>query len=198
MNSSRQGPGARQYKDLLLLLFNYISEFNMEVAVVPLTPLDIHNKEFSRGFRGYDEDEVNEFLDQVIKDYEIVLREKKELEEKVDSLGEKLGHFSNIEQTLNKSILIAQETAEDVKRGAQKEAKLIVKEAEKNADRIINESLAKSRKIGYEIEELKKQAKVFRTRFRMLIEAQLEMIENDDWDEIVTAADEFVAAGEVE
>ncbi|GAA3323178.1 hypothetical protein GCM10020331_046000 [Ectobacillus funiculus] len=44
---------------------------------MPLTPLDIHNKEFGRGFRGYDEDEVNEFfLDQVIKDYELVLREK--------------------------------------------------------------------------------------------------------------------------
>lgn len=46
---------------------------------MPLTPLDIHNKEFTRAFRGYDEDEVNEFLDQVIKDYEAVLREKKDL-----------------------------------------------------------------------------------------------------------------------
>lgn len=46
---------------------------------MPLTPLDIHNKEFSKGFRGYDEDEVNEFLDQIIKDYEILIREKKSL-----------------------------------------------------------------------------------------------------------------------
>ena len=44
---------------------------------MPLSPLDIHNKEFTRGFRGYAEDEVNEFLDQIIKDYEIILREKK-------------------------------------------------------------------------------------------------------------------------
>ncbi len=49
---------------------------------MPLTPLDIHNKEFGRGFRGYDEDQVNEFLDQIIKDYELVIREKKALEEK--------------------------------------------------------------------------------------------------------------------
>jgi cell division initiation protein len=91
----------------------------MEVALVPLTPLDIHNKEFNRGFRGYDEDEVNEFLDQIIKDYEQVIREKKEIEERVHELTEKLGHFTNIEETLNKSILIAQETAEDVKRNAQ-------------------------------------------------------------------------------
>ncbi len=152
---------------------------------MPLTPLDIHNKEFSRGFRGYDEDEVNEFLDQVIKDYELVIREKKELEERVAELQEKLSHFANIEDTLNKSILIAQEAAEDVKRNAQKEAKLIIREAEKNADRIINEALVKSRKVAFDIEELKKQSKVFRTRFRMLLEAQLDMLANDDWDKLL-------------
>lgn len=152
---------------------------------MPLTPLDIHNKEFSKGFRGYDEDEVNEFLDQVIKDYEMVIREKRQLEEKVAELTEKLNYFTNIEETLNKSILIAQETAEEVKRNAQKEAKLIIKEAEKNADRIISEALAKSRKIALEIEELKRQSKVFRTRFRMLVEAQLEMLNNGDWDHLM-------------
>ncbi|MCD7033872.1 DivIVA domain-containing protein [Metabacillus sp. GX 13764] len=152
---------------------------------MPLTPLDIHNKEFNKGFRGYDEDEVNAFLDQVIKDYEMIIRDKKELESKVLEMDDKLSHFTNIEDTLNKSILIAQEAAEEVKRSAQKEAKLIIKEAEKNADRIINESLSKSRKIAMEIEELKKQSKVFRTRFQMLIEAQLDLLKNDDWDHLL-------------
>ncbi|MCA1023355.1 DivIVA domain-containing protein [Halobacillus litoralis] len=151
---------------------------------MPLTPLDIHNKEFTRGFRGYDEDEVNEFLDQVIKDYEIVIRQKKELEREVNQLNERLGHFNDIETTLNKSILVAQETAEDVKTSANKESKLIIKEAEKNADRIINEALEKSRRISIEVEDMKKQAKVFKTRLRMLVEAQIDMIENDDWDHL--------------
>ena len=151
---------------------------------MPLTPLDIHNKEFTRSFRGYDEDEVNDFLDKVIKDYELVIRDKKNLEEKVDELNERLGHFTNIEETLNKSILVAQETAEEVTGNATKESKLIIKEAEKNADRIINEALSKSRRISMEVEELKKQAKVFRTRLRMLVEAQLDMINTDDWDEL--------------
>ncbi|MBP1950594.1 cell division initiation protein [Virgibacillus subterraneus] len=152
-----------------------------------LTPLDIHNKEFTRSFRGYDEDEVNEFLDQVIKDYEMAIREKKDLTEKVEQLNEKLGHFTNIETTLNKSILVAQETAEEVKGNATKESKLIIKEAEKNADRIINEALNKSRRISMDVEELKKQAKVFRTRLKMLVEAQLEMIGTDDWEELFDA-----------
>ncbi|MTH52655.1 DivIVA domain-containing protein [Bacillus mangrovi] len=163
---------------------------------MPLTPLDIHNKEFNKGFRGYDEDEVNEFLDQVIKDYEMVLREKKEYENRVSEMEDKLSHYTVIEETLNKSILIAQETAEEVKRNAQKEAKLIIKEAEKNADRIINESLSKSRKIAMDIEELKKQSKVFRTRFQMLIEAQLDLLKNDDWDHLLEYEAEPVYAGE--
>lgn len=151
---------------------------------MPLTPLDIHNKEFSRGFRGYVEDEVNEFLDQVIKDYEAVLREKKDLFDRVTALDERLEYFTKIEDTLNKSILVAQESAEEVRRNAQKEAQLIIKEAEKNADRIINDALAKSRKVMIESEELKKQASVYRMRLKMLVEAQLDMLRSDDWDEL--------------
>ena len=115
----------------------------------------------------------------------MVLREKKELEEKIAAMNERLGHFSTIEETLNKSIVVAQEAAEEVKGNAMKEAKLIIREAEKNADRIVNESLSKARRIALEIEELKKQSKVFRTRFRMLIEAQLDLINNDDWDQLM-------------
>jgi len=146
-----------------------------------LTPLDIHNKEFGRSFRGYDEDQVNEFLDQVIKDYEALIRENKDLQNQLATIQERLDHFSNIEETLSKTIIIAQEAADEVKSNSKKEAQLIIKEAEKNADRIINESLAKSRKIAVEIEELKKQASIYRTRFRTLLEAQLELLGKEDW-----------------
>lgn len=155
---------------------------------VPLTPLDIHNKEFSTGFRGYNIDEVNEFLDQIIKDFELLIKEKKEMEERVALLNERVDHYKSLEENLSKSILVAQETAEDVKSNARKEAQLILKEAEKNADRIVNEALAKSRKIAIEIEELKKRASVYRMRFRTLLEAQLEMLENGAWDDIEQAS----------
>jgi cell division initiation protein len=148
---------------------------------MPLTPLDIHNKEFGRRLRGYDEDEVNEFLDHVIKDYESLIRENKDLQNQVLSLQEKLNHFTAIEETLSKTIIVAQEAADEVKNNSKKEAQLILKEAEKNADRIINESLSKSRKVAMEVEELKKQASVYRVRFRSLVEAQLELLSLDDW-----------------
>ena len=88
---------------------------------MPLSPLDIHNKEFTRGFRGYSEDEVNEFLDQIIKDLEILIREKRELEEKVKTMSEQMRHFNSLEDTLSKSIVVAQEAAEEVRRNSQKE-----------------------------------------------------------------------------
>lgn len=152
---------------------------------MPLSPLDIHNKEFTRGFRGYAEDEVNEFLDQIIKDYEIVLREKKELEEKIKMMSEQMNHYNLLEDTLQKSIVVAQEAAGEVRRNSEKEAKLIVKEAEKNADRIVNDALAKARKVTIEIDELKKQSKVFRNRFKMLVEAQLDLLNTGDWDQLL-------------
>ncbi|MEK3731111.1 MULTISPECIES: DivIVA domain-containing protein [Paenibacillus] len=151
---------------------------------MPLTPLDIHNKEFARRIRGYDEDEVNEFLDQVIKDYESVIRENKEMHNQLMAMQEKLDHFANIEETLSKTIIVAQEAADEVKNNAKKEAQLIVKEAEKNADRIINEALGKSRKVALEVEELKKQASIYRTRFRSLVEAQLELLKQDGWESL--------------
>ncbi|MGQ7886606.1 DivIVA domain-containing protein [Paenibacillus sp. WC2504] len=148
---------------------------------MPLTPLDIHNKEFSRSFRGYDEDQVNEFLDQVIKDYEALIRENKDLANQTVALQERLDHFTNIEDSLSKTIIVAQEAADEVRNNAKKEAQLILKEAEKNADRIINESLTRSRRVALEIEELKKQASIYRTRFRTLLEAQLELLNNEGW-----------------
>ena len=147
-----------------------------------LSPLDIHNKEFASKFRGYNEDEVNEFLEQIMKDYENVLAENKTLQASLQQSTEQVSHFNTIEQTLQKSILIAQEAAEDVRRNSMKESKLIIKEAEKNADRIVNEALSRARRISVEIEDLKKQSKVFRARFKMLIEAQLDLIQSDDWD----------------
>jgi len=163
---------------------------------MPLTPLDIHNKEFSRRLRGYDEDEVNEFLDQIIKDYEALIRDNKELQSQVQQLQEKLNHFLNIEETLSKTIIVAQEAADELKNNAKKEAQLIVKEAEKNADRIINEALAKSRKIALEIEEIKKQAAIYRARFRALVESQLELLEKENWDMLSTGDLEAVAETE--
>jgi len=152
--------------------------------MVPLTPLDIHNKEFNKGFRGYDEDEVNEFLDRIIKDYEALTRQNKDYEEKIELLNERLGHFINIEESINKSIIVAQDAAEEVRTNMKKEYQLVIKEAEKNADRIINDALLKQKSIFFEIEDMKKNASIFRTRFRSLLQAELEILDDQSFKQL--------------
>lgn len=148
-----------------------------------LTPLDIHNKEFKRSFRGYKEDEVDEFLDGVIKDYETLYRDNIEGKETIERLNSKLEHYQHMENTLHSTLVIAQETAEEVKLNAKKETELIIKEAEIRAQKLVEEALTKVRRMTGEYEELQKQSKVFRTRLRTLLQAQMEMLNNDDEDE---------------
>ncbi|MER2181828.1 MAG: DivIVA domain-containing protein, partial [Desemzia incerta] len=140
-----------------------------------LTPLDIHNKEFPVKMRGYDQDEVNDYLDQIIKDYEAILKDKKELEKNLKFAEEKVAYYNNLQESLNKSIIVAQEAADRLKENSDKEAAIIIQEAENNADRLLNDSVEKARRITAETEELKKQSRVFKQRLQLMIESQLEM-----------------------
>lgn len=157
-----------------------------------LTPLDIHNKEFPVKMRGYDQDQVNDYLDQIIKDYEIVLKEKRELEKQLQFSEEKVGHFNNLQDALNKSIIVAQDAADRLRENAAKEANIIGLEAEKNADRLLDEAVAKAKKITTETDELKKQSRVFKQRLQIMIESQLEMVKNSEWDDLLRPAEEEV------
>lgn len=141
-----------------------------------LTPLDIHNKEFKRSFRGYNEEEVDDFLDQVIKDYEQLYRENIELKENIDRMNAKLEHFQHMETTLHNTLVIAQETAEEVKLNAKKETELMLKEAEVQGQRMVEEAMSKVRRMAAEYDELQKQAQVYRARMRTLVQAQLELL----------------------
>ncbi len=153
-----------------------------------LTPLDIHNKEFKTVLRGYDRNEVDEFLDLIIKDLEQVYKESAELKDANHALKEKLEHYHNLEQTLHNALVVAQETAEEVKASAKREAQLIIREAEMKAERIVDDAIAKVRRMTAELDEMRKQAGVFRARLINLLKAQLEMLDSDDWDQLESAA----------
>lgn len=146
-----------------------------------LTPLDIQNKDFAKGFRGYVQEEVNDFLDRVSKEMEALIKESLDLKAEAGKLSEKLSHYNKIEETLHNAIIVAQETAEEVKRNANKEADLIRREAEKDASRMVEDARYKASRILSEHDELYKQAQIFKMRFRSLIEAQLSTLEMEDW-----------------
>src|SRR5690606_38214950 len=92
--------------------------------------------------------------------------------------------LTSMEQSIHKSIRVAQEVAEEVRLNAKKEAELIVQEAEKNADRIINEALQKARAIHSELLDLKQKATIYRARFRTLVQSHLDILENSDWESL--------------
>lgn len=156
-----------------------------------LTPLDIHNQEFKKSFRGYNEDEVDEFLDRVVKDYEQIYRENVELKETIDRLKSKVEHFQHIENTLHNTLVVAQETAEEVKLNAKKEAELIVKDAKSEGQRLVDEAAEKVRQRVAEYEELRQQSQIYRTKMRTLILTQLEMLKSSDVEETLPQDDKL-------
>jgi len=146
---------------------------------MPLTPMEIHNKEFSKSFRGYNEDEVDQFLDKIVEEFEKLYKENLELKDKVEALGNQLGHYKTIENTLKETLITAQKTADEVAAAAQKKAELIIREAEEQGRKIIEQANAQVMDIRKEYEEVRKQMQIFRTRFRTLLEAQLELISEE-------------------
>jgi cell division initiation protein len=141
-----------------------------------LTPMEIHNREFKKVMRGYKEEEVDEFLDKVVTDFEKLYRENGELKDKLSVINEKVDSFSLMERTLQNTLVVAQTTAEDVVVNARKKSEIIIKEAEEQAKKIIEEANNSVTDIHREYEGLKKDAQVFKTRFRTLLESELESL----------------------
>lgn len=116
-----------------------------------ITPMDIHNKTFSKKLRGYADDEVNSFLEEVVSDYERIYREHREMEEQMDSLKSRLAHYEKMEATMSSTLVMAQETAENVKTTAKKEADVIVREAQNKAAQIVAGAEAARRKMNADV-----------------------------------------------
>lgn len=146
---------------------------------MPLTVLDIANKEFKTSIRGYNQDEVDEFLDEVMRDYEALIRENDELRQNTSGMGEKLEQYRTLEQTLQSTLVVAQTTADEMKQAARKEAELVVREAEARARDLIQKAEAEVDRQRVEIERLKRDSDQFRARIRSLLESQLALLHEE-------------------
>ena len=172
-----------------------------------LTPLDIQNKTFPTKMRGYNQDEVDDFLDLVVRDYEELTQRNRELEKAVKHSEEKLEYFNELKDALNQSIIVAQDTADKVKTSASKESEVIVTSAQNKADelvanaekrahqlttdaeekarKILTDATEKARQLATETEDLKKKTRVFHQRISLMLESQLEQVKSPEWDEIL-------------
>ena len=139
---------------------------------MPITSLEIKDKTFGTRFRGFDPEEVDEFLDIVVRDYEDLVRSNHDKETRIKNLEERLSYFDEMKDFLSQSVLIAQDTAERVKQAAQERSNNIIQQAEQDAQRLLEEAKYKAneilrqatdnaKKVAVETEELKNKSPVF-------------------------------------
>ena len=138
-----------------------------------ITPLDIQNKEFKKSFRGYKESEVDQFLDDIIEDYENLYRENIELKDKILILSEQIKQYNNLEETLKETLIVAQGTADEVIGAARQKAELIIEDAENTSRKLIDAANDEVRTIRREYDYLIKEIFIFKTRYKSFIEARL-------------------------
>lgn len=143
-----------------------------------LTPVEIENKEFKKGIRGFREDEVDEFLDIVKEDFETLYRENIDLKEKVRMYQDQINKYENIEETLKATLITAQTAAEDTCSAANKKAKIIVEEAELRSRQIIEQANNRVIEIRKEYDSLVKEFKIFRNKFKSLLEDEIRSIDD--------------------
>lgn len=134
-------------------------------------------KKFSKSFRGYNRNEVKEFVAKYTAEYESMLNKLKAQDEEIEKLKQDLVRYKNLEATLNKTILIAEDTSNQIKKIARDESKTIIDEAKKNASRIINDALLKNEEIEKHAEELRRRVIVFKRKFKQAIETEVEVID---------------------
>ncbi|MCX7842785.1 MAG: DivIVA domain-containing protein [Clostridia bacterium] len=143
------------------------------------TPNDLQNITFKKSvIGGYNEDAVNEVLDKIIEDYSAYIRETIELKDKVATLNEGIQHYKTIEESLQNTLIMAQQTSEEIKKNAYSKAENIIKEAELKAQRMVNDANQEVLRIKFEYEEMLKKLHVFKTKAETLLLSQLEIMKN--------------------
>ena len=152
-----------------------------------LTPMDIHNKDFKRSFRGYDEDEIDDFLDQVVNDYEKLFRENDRLKEDLERSKKDNEQYQQLEKNLKDTLLVAQKTAEEVTTNARKnaeemrentakECQNMRREAEMHAKSQLDEAADKVRSIVAEYDRLVREKNQFLRKIKVAMESELAVV----------------------
>ncbi|HHT96630.1 MAG TPA: DivIVA domain-containing protein [Clostridiales bacterium] len=154
-----------------------------------LTPIDIEMKEFKKAIvRGYSINDVNEFLDEVLKSFETIHRENIELKDKMVLLNENISYFKSMEETLKNTLVLAEKTAQETKTAAYQKSEQIVEEGAFKSDQMIQDARQEVYEITKEINELQKQHKYAKIQIRKMLETQMEMLE----DEMISQEDEII------
>lgn len=145
-----------------------------------LTPLEIENKKFSKQMmNGYNVEEIDDFLDLITIDYEKLYKEVSELKAKISEMEESVTHYKTIENTLQNTLVMAQSTAEEIKKIATQQAEQIVRDAELNAKEAISALKTERIEETKRLEDIKKQFDVYKAKMEALLISQLELLKDN-------------------
>jgi cell division initiation protein len=145
-----------------------------EVRGMKLTPMDIKNKEFRKTIRGYSADEVDEFIEEVVDNYEETYKENSKLRDNLSRVKEKLEHYEKLEDTIQNTLLLAQNAADQARSSSEKHAELIMKNANEAAQKILDKAHGDVVAINDEYERVKEEFIKFRAKFRGFMNTQLQ------------------------
>ena len=145
-----------------------------------IRPIDVRRKEFKSGFRGYDANQVDDFLDEVADEFERTYAESRRLSEELTVLKGRLEQFEELEGAIREALVHAQQVARDLRRNATKEAELIVREAKEQAHRILADSSSRVERVQESYEVLRKAKQDFNNDFRHLLRTYADVMERAD------------------
>ena len=126
---------------------------------------------------GYNRNEVNAFIERVIRETEGIINKCQEQKDEIKDLKDKLESYKVLEDSINKSIVNAEKTSDNIKRLAREEANVIVSDAKNNASRIVNDALIRSERIEQQADVLERNIKIFKRKLKIIVEQQLAVVE---------------------
>ena len=149
---------------------------------MPFTPSEIKNKTFTQVKSGLEPKEVEDYLEQLSNEIERLKEDKAQLEKVIEDKETNIQSYKDVHQSVSDALIQAKHAGEETKAAATKEAEATVAKAKAEADKIVNDGVEKARRLSFQTEDMKRQSKIFRSRFRMLVEAQLDLLKSEDWD----------------
>ena len=151
-----------------------------------ITPNDIATKDFKKVAVGYSPEEVDTFLDDIYVDYERLYRESQNPKEQpkpaeqVETAAAGAAQYKNLEKTLERTIVLAETAAEEMKTAAKAEAEQIVKEARLQAQELLTAARMKSYELEQDIDALQTRYELMKTRVKLLLYAEIELLDKNE------------------
>ncbi len=142
-----------------------------------ITPVDLENKEFKKSFRGYDMDEVEAFLEELVKDYSRIYRENASMKDKNAILNDAVENYKGMEETMRSAIISAQRTSEEIIRNAHEQADNIINDAKVRAQKILNDMDGQIQEMKRECEGIEAQSSLLRAKLRTVLNTYLGMLD---------------------